>query len=164
MTKYTTLNKIKAHDPCSDSWEKALKLLGKTKADDDPILFTNILDKMGLDDAIWTLITHEDQNKVRLFACDCAEHVLHLYEDKHDSKAPRKAIETARLYAKGDATKEELAAAGAAAWDAAGDAAGAAAGAAARAAARAAAGDAARAAARDDEREWQKTLFREYFG
>jgi hypothetical protein len=56
----------------------------------------------------------------RLFACDCAERVLHLFEAKRpDDKRPREAIRIARLYAEGKATEDELAAARAAAWDAA---------------------------------------------
>ena len=99
----------------------------------------------------------------RLFACDCAEHVLHLYERNYpDDDRPRKAIEVARRYAEGEATRAELDAAwdaaGAAAWDAAGDAAGAA----AWAAAWDAAWDAAGAAAGAAEREWQRGRLMEY--
>ena len=121
-----------------------------------------------------------DERTARLFACDCAEHVLSLYEAKYpDDGRPRKAIETARRYAEGKAAVEELTDVWAAAWaaaeDAAEDAAEAAAWAAARAAARAAAWDAAWdaagaaaedaaraaawaaawAAALDVERQWQ---------
>ena len=100
----------------------------------------------------------------RLFACDCAERVLPIYEKKHfDDKRPRKAILAARKYANGKINKRELAAARAAAGDAARDAAWDAAWAAAWAATRDAAGDAAWAvaraaagdAARDVERAWQ---------
>ena len=121
-----------------------------------------------------------NERTARLFACDCAEHVLSLYEAKYpDDRRPRKAIETARRYAEGKAAVEELTDVWAAAWaaaeDAAEDAAEAAAWAAARAAARAAAWDAAWdaagaaaedaaraaawaaawAAALDVERQWQ---------
>jgi hypothetical protein len=49
----------------------------------------------------------------RLFACDCAERLLPIYEKKYpDDKRPRQAIETARRYAEGLASKEELDAAG----------------------------------------------------
>ena len=83
----------------------------------------------------------------RLFACDCAEHVLHLYEKEYTGDdRPRLAIETARAYANGKATEDELSAARAAAWDAAG--------AAARSAARAAAGDA--------ENAWQTQQLLKY--
>jgi len=101
----------------------------------------------------------------RLFACDCAEHVLPLFEENRPGDdRPRTAIAVARRYADGKATREELAAARdaacaawtaarGAAWTAARDAACAAwtaacaARAAAWAAARAAAWAAARAAA-----------------
>ena len=75
----------------------------------------------------------------RLLACDYAEHVLHLYEEKYPNDArPRKAIETARRFANGEATIEELAAAGSAAGSAALD------------------------AAWDAEREWQTARLMEY--
>ncbi|MBC7350448.1 MAG: hypothetical protein H5U05_10805 [Candidatus Aminicenantes bacterium] len=120
-----------------------------------------------------------NERTARLFACDCAERVLPLYEARYDDDRPRKAIETARRYADGKADVEELAAARAAAWEAAlnasRDASRAAAWAAAwaaslnasraaalnasryaaRDAAEAAAGDAAGDAAWDAERQWQ---------
>ena len=47
--------------------------------------------------------------KLRLFACDCAEQALPIYEkDYPDDKRPRKAVETARLFAEGKATQKEL--------------------------------------------------------
>ncbi len=98
-----------------------------------------------------------NERTARLFAADCAEHVLPLFEKRYPNDArPRQAIDVARRSANGEATREEMAAAWDAAWDAAGDAAGAAAraaaGDAAWAAARAAAGAAARAAAGDAAR------------
>ena len=83
-------------------------------------------------------LTEQEQ---RLIAADFAEHVLPLFEaDYPDDDRPRKAIEAARAFARGEVTRTQLkaarAAAEAAAW------------AAARAAARAAAGAA--------EREWQQ--------
>ena len=89
----------------------------------------------------------------RLFACDCAERVLPIFErERPDDERPREAIAVARRFANGEATHEELAAAWAparaAAWDAARDA----------------AFDAARAAAGDGEEEWQTTRLMEYLG
>jgi hypothetical protein len=111
---------------------------------------------------------------LRLFAADCAEHVLPIFHKvlPQDDR-PEKAIEAARRFARGEIDAAARAAARAAAWDAAGAAAGAAARAAARAAAwdaastaGAAAGAAARAAARaaawDAEREWQATILATY--
>ena len=60
----------------------------------------------------------------RLFAADCAESVLYLFEQERPNDArPRDAIKTARAFAHGNATREELAAARDAARDAAWDAA-----------------------------------------
>ena len=119
--------------------------------------------------------------ELKLFAADCAEHVLHIYEREHpNDDRPRKAVQATRDFANGkigaaagDAARDAAraaarAAAGdaarAAAWAAAWDAAWAATWAAARAAARAAAGDAAGDAAWDAEIKWQKRHFDEMFG
>jgi hypothetical protein len=52
----------------------------------------------------------------RLFACDCAERVLPIFEKNYpDDKRPRVAIETVRRYVNGLSGEEELAAAEAAA-------------------------------------------------
>ena len=91
-----------------------------------------------------------NERTARLYAGDCAERVLHIYEKRYpDDKRPREAIETARRYAEGKATEKELAAAWAAASAAARDAASDAASAAARDAAWDAASAAAWAAASD---------------
>ena len=141
----TTLNKIRSHSPCTNGWEKLLKNLGKTKADDEPLALTAILESNGIDDALWCLRAVDGhEREMRLFAVDCARRVQHLMTDKRSIDA----LDVAERFANGLATQAELAAAGAAARAAAGAAAGAAADAgwaAARAAARAAA-DAARAA------------------
>jgi hypothetical protein len=78
----------------------------------------------------------------RLFAADCAEAVVHLCGD---DPRPRAAIDVARRFARGEATKDKLDAARIATWDTARDATWAA----ARNAAWAAARNAAWAAARD---------------
>ena len=57
---------------------------------------------------------------LRLFACDVSEDVLPLFEDAfHGDLRPRLAIEVARRFANGEATREELTAAWVAAQDAA---------------------------------------------
>ena len=116
-----------------------------------------------------------NERTARLFACDCAERVLPIFERQHPADGhPRMAVDTVRRFAEGQATREELAAAGDAAgdaaWAAAWDAAWAAAWAAARTAARTAAGtaagtaawDAAGDAAWDAERQWQTQRLMEY--
>jgi hypothetical protein len=57
-----------------------------------------------------------DGRTARLFAADCAEHVLHLFETEFpEDDRPRRAIEAARAYANGEIGEEELRAARAAA-------------------------------------------------
>ena len=62
--------------------------------------------------------------ELRLFAADCAERVLPFFERRYPSDdRPRQAIDTARRFANGTASEEELVDARDAAWDAARDAA-----------------------------------------
>jgi hypothetical protein len=131
-------------------------------------------------------IENWNEKNARLFAADCADHVLHIFEkERPNNDRPRRAIQAARDFALGKIEAAARAAAGAAAgdaawaaawaaameaaraaawaaaWAAAGDAAGAAAREAAREAARAAAWAAAWEAAREAEKKWQtKTLFK----
>ena len=91
--------------------------------------------------------------KLRLMACDFAEAVLHLVPA--GETRPAEAIRVARLFAAGQASREDMAAA----WDAAGDAAWDA----AWAAARAAAGDAAWDAAGDAAGDAQSDIIRKYY-
>ena len=146
----TTLNRIRAQGPCREGWEKLLKGLGKTAADDEPLAFSKIAEINGLDDALWCCRAEPQEWRTwRLFAVWCGRQVQHLMTDPRSTAA----LDVAERHANGNATDEELAAAWDAArdaaWDAAWDAARDAAWAAAWAAARAAAWAAARAAAWD---------------
>ena len=143
---YTTLNKIRACSPCNGGWKKLLKNLGKTKADDELLKITTILDSNGLDDALWCLRSVDGyQREIRLYAVDCARSVQHLLTDPRSIAA----IDIAERHAYGKATDYELSAASAEAWSAASDAAWSAASDAARSAAWSAARSAASEAASD---------------
>jgi len=117
-----------------------------------------------------------DERSARLLAADCAERVLPIFEREcPDDARPRKAIEAARAYARGeihpatwdvirvaawdvawtDAPAAAWSAARAAAWAVAWDVAGVAARNVARLAVNAAGMDTASAAVEDAEREWQ---------
>lgn len=137
----TTLNKIRANAPCVTGWKKLLRHLGKTKADDEPLNISTVLESNGLDDALWCLRAVEGWDKeIRLLAVSYARKVQHLMTDKRSLDA----LDVAERFAKMDSTIEDLEAARAAAGGAA-EAAREAAWA-ALAAARAAAAEAARAA------------------
>ncbi len=116
---------------------------------------------------VWLLgAVQADERKRRLFAADCAESVLHLAEERHREVCAH-AIATARAFANGEATQDQLAAAEASARAAAEASARAAAWAAAEASARATGGAAAWAAAsataRAAARDAQCTNLRKYF-
>jgi hypothetical protein len=161
----TTLNQIRDHSPCKEGWEKLLKHLGKTKADDEPLALLTILDSNGLDDALWCLrAVKGHEREMRIYAVWCARQVQHLMTDERSIAA----LDVAERYANGAACGAELATAWAAAedaaWSAAGDAAEAAAWAAAMGAGRGAARGGARGAAQDAAWAKQETKFREMVG
>ena len=164
----TTLNLIRSHSPCPEGWEKLLKHLGKTKADDEPLPLRVILESNGFEDALWCLRAVPNCDKeARLYGVWCARQAQHLIADP----CSLTALDVAERHANGEATDEELAAA----WDAARDAVWGAAKNAASAAARNAAWDAAtdaawhaawhaaREAARGAARQKQKKKFIEMF-
>jgi hypothetical protein len=152
----TTLNKIRAHRPCLYGWEKLLRGLGKTAADDETLWIDQILDCNGLGDALWCLRAVEGcDREIRLFAVWCARHVQPLMADPRSVAV----LDVAERHVRGEASDEELA------WAAA-EAMAAARAAWAREAAWAAAADAAaaaaavRAGARDTERAAQANELR----
>jgi len=144
----TTLNRIRAADPCHDGWTKLLKHLGKSKADDDPLPLLTVLDSNGLDDALWVLsYAIPDDRIARHFQAWCAEQVLHHFEAERPGDD--RVREQIAMLRNDGATGNARVAARVAAWDAARAAAWGAARGAERDAARDAAWDAARAAAWD---------------
>lgn len=112
----TTLNKIRVHSPCASGWQKLLKNLGKTKADDEPLALTTILESNGFDEALWCLRAVDGHKReMRLYAVDCARSVQHLMTDQRSLDA----LDVAERFANGLATQAELTAAWGAARDAA---------------------------------------------
>jgi len=157
---HTTFDRLHKAGACTSSYKRLAKSLGGISryGEDTPIPLEKVHDVCGLGDALWCLgaVIEDADKEIRLFACDCAEQSLPLFEKEYpDDKRPRQAIETSRMFANGKATQKELAAARNAVWVA-------------RDAARAAvwaawaAVWAARDADRDadrDAREWQKKRF-----
>ena len=147
--RYITLDQVLALSRCNDYPEARVRELFGTRR--RVTVRTIATAPIPAENRLWLLIQCADARTQRLFACDCADRAL----ARIASPDPRsiEAVRVARLYADGQATDAELAAARAAgaAWDAAGAAARAAGAAwdAAGAAARDAAGAAAGAAAWD---------------
>ena len=101
----TTLNKIRDCDPCLDGWETLLRHLGKTRPDDEPLPFSEIVKSNGLQDALWCCRTAPEYDREwRLFAVWCARQVQHLMANQRSIDA----IDVAERYANGDATMDEL--------------------------------------------------------
>jgi hypothetical protein len=101
----TTLNRIKAHNPCADGWKKLLTSLNKTQADDEPLSFADIVKSNGLRDALWATQVEPQHKHVWMeFALYCAQSVEHLMKDPR-SVALLRVLEK---FVAGTATQEEL--------------------------------------------------------
>jgi len=101
----TTLNKIRAHSPCHDGWQKLLRGLGKTQPDDETLWIDEILDHNGLGDALWCLRAVENcDREIRLYAVWCVRRVQHLANDPRSIAA----LDVVERHARGDASDEEL--------------------------------------------------------
>ena len=113
----TTLNKIKLHTPCGllkpeniNFWGKLLNHLNKTDADNEVLELRTILESNGIEHTLWSFRAVDGKDKeIRLFAADCAEMVLPIYEKEYPNDyRPRKAIHAARDYANGLISAGEL--------------------------------------------------------
>jgi len=112
----TTLEKIRAHSPCASGWTQLLAHLGKTKADNEPLPLSVILESNGLNDTLWCLQAVDGfEREKRLFAVWCARQVQRLITDPRSLAA----LDVVEQFANGQASLEELAAAATWAADAA---------------------------------------------
>lgn len=142
-----TVADVMAWGPCPEYTEEKVKKLFGRRRKLSGLQIAAL--RIKPDDIFWAVLKHGflPDKSLRHFACDCAEHVLHFFEEQHpEDKRPRQSIEMARCFAEGFATYEELATAGDASWAAARDASRAASRDASRAASWAASWDASRAA------------------
>jgi hypothetical protein len=160
MTIYTTLRILKDAGACTDGYKLLRAGLPPRHGMDEPIPLAHGLCSNPMEHVLWAIsYVHPDceverDKLARLFACECAERVLPIFERKfpNDSR-PRQAIEVSRRFARGQATEEERSAAWAAAWAAAWDV--------AWDVARDVAWDVARAAARDVARAASRAAARD---
>lgn len=103
---------------CAESKRRVPKLLGGAEGWGDRKITAAEARAAGctMDDIAWaaSLLSKNDADiarRLRLWAADCAAHVLHIYEAAEAEDAPRRAIIAARAYARGEIGAEELAAA-----------------------------------------------------
>ena len=111
----TTLAEIREQGPCEDGWQKLMKHLGKTKADDEPLELLTILDSNGLDDALWCLRAPSLERLSRHFQAWCADRALHLFEAEYPGDM--RVRDQIAMLRNDQATDEDRAAACAAARD-----------------------------------------------
>ena len=108
MILYTTLNLIKKHHPGADGYQKLRRALGKGWGVNKKISLALILEVNDMGDAIWALRAVDVRQRAKrdrigcLFALDCAEHVLFVFEKTFpDDKRPRRVIQAARDFVGG---------------------------------------------------------------
>jgi hypothetical protein len=191
VTPAITFRQAREAGACQGSYSRMARHVGGIRAwgKDRPVPIETVLDVCGLDDALWALKAVGENRLLRLWAADCAERVLPLWEDQFpDDNRPRRAIKVARAFARGEVGRSTLgaartaaavareaardiaavaawgarAAAWAAAWDAASTVAAGDFACSACAADAAATRGVARAAAWGAERAWQTSRLREY--
>lgn len=110
---YTTLNKIRRHHPCEDGWEKLLRHLGKTAADDEPLSIMTVLESNGIEDTIWCLRAVDGHDRERqLFAVRCVRRFQRIL-----SVESIKALNVAEMFSKGLVDQDRLDEARLASWD-----------------------------------------------
>src|SRR3990167_6550560 len=114
----TTFERLHNAGACVEGYSKLAHALGGVEkyGRTTSIPLSLIVISNGLDDALWATRAvppeqvAECEKVLRLFLADSAERVLPLYERWYPlDTRPRRAIETARRFARGDATALELA-------------------------------------------------------
>ena len=126
MKLTTTLNRIRACSPCASGWKTLLNHMGPNHDPDAPINLLTVLESNGVQDMLWCLRATEQDSKSAAIelAALFAESVLPIFEAKYPGDdRPRKAIEAARAYLRGEGDAAYAARAAARAAYAAADAA-----------------------------------------
>lgn len=96
MTLTTTLQQLREHRACESGLETLIKSLPEDHDDTTPIPLSHILKSNGLGHAIWAWRT-QDKKYAVMFAVECAERVLHIFEREFPTDdRPRKALEATR--------------------------------------------------------------------
>ena len=115
------LQEIKDLEPCIDGWKNLIKHYPNWEG--TALEFLD-LEHISVEDKQWLFLREEyiPKRELHLYACFCAEQVLHIFEKEYpDDKRPREAIEAKRLWLDGkisdDALDSAWDSARASAWD-----------------------------------------------
>ena len=113
MKLTTTLNRIRACSPCTSGWKTLLNHMGPEHDPDAPINLLTVLESNGVQDMLWCLRATEQDSKSAAIelAARFAESALSIFETKYPGDdRPRKAIEAARAYLRGEGNAADTAA------------------------------------------------------
>jgi len=110
---YTTFDMLHKAGACRSRYKVLAKNLGGVReyGKNTPISLRDIFESNGLEDTLWALDNACPDSKrfARLLACDYAEHVLPIYEYTFpNDDTLRRAIDTSRRFANGEAFYDEL--------------------------------------------------------
>ena len=116
-----TYAELVALKPCSERFDAVTELIGDESSWNGRLVDAKTAVRLGVsfDDLLWVAtkkaITDKDvKRRIRLWAADCSARVLHIFENKYPSDdRPRKAIQSARDYARGLITLKTASAAAA---------------------------------------------------
>ena len=109
---YTTLNEIQKHKLSQYSWEKLLRYLNKTYADEQPLPLLTVLESNGFEDALWCVKNLYDKKSNLKLAVLFAREVQHGMPEESVQ-----ALAVFERYVDGNATDEEFQEARKAAWE-----------------------------------------------
>ena len=102
------LLEIKDLRPCIDGWENLIEHYPNWEG--APLDFLK-LEHISVEEKQWLFLREEyvPKRELHLYACLCAEQVLHIFEKEYpDDKRPREAIEAKRLWLDGKISDDAL--------------------------------------------------------
>lgn len=117
-----TFRQAREEGACPGSYRRMARHVGGITrfGRDTPLPIATVLDVLGLEDALWALDAAGYRRVLRLWACDCAERAVQIFERaRPGDRRPREAVRVSRLHARA-AEPEDVS--WETAWDAARDA------------------------------------------
>ena len=117
---HTTLRCLRDHGLYYDRYAVVREALGPDWGNETPIPLSRILASNGIFDTVWAFRALIDEpGWTRKYILDCAERVLPIWQKHHPNNGhPRRAIETARAFLRGQASKVEVVSAASAVYKA----------------------------------------------
>lgn len=88
---------------CSRIWSSGTARASSLRCEDEQVILPKVRDRRLITVRRGGTLTDTDHHLLALWAADCAEHVLHLFEaERPDDPRPREAIEAVRAWTTGE--------------------------------------------------------------